>query len=137
MQKPPAHSPKEVSELLQIPSSTLRRYSVAFALYLSPQSPGKKRVYTDSDVVTLGKIKELARKFPLEKIGPLLQVVEVSPTPPDNSLMLIPAFKAMTKELETLRAVWASDHERLDRLEKIAEWAALPWWRRLFTPPPK
>lgn len=137
------YTPMQVSEMLKIPPSTLRRYAAFFAAYLSPQAPGKKRSYSDSDIVTLGKIKELSRKLPLAQIGPRLPVVEEQP-PPESSLALIPTIakelerldterQAVTKGLDELRAAFQADHERLERWQK---WAALPWWKRLFISPP-
>ena len=127
----------QTSEMLKIPPSSLRRYSSYFASYLSPQSPGRKRSYTDSDIVILGKIKELTRKLPLDQIGPRLPLVE-EPPPPENSLALIPGiareFERIDTGLSSLRASWEEDHKRL---EKITAWARLPWWRKLFTSPPE
>jgi hypothetical protein len=46
--------------------------------------------------------------------------------------------------LSELQAAWEADHARLEALEadrahldRLTAWAALPWWRRLFTPPPE
>jgi DNA-binding transcriptional MerR regulator len=137
------YTPMQVSEMLKIPPSTLRRYSSVFAAYLSPQLKSKKRSYTDGDIVTLQRIKELARKLPLDQVGPLLTVVEEQPAP-ESSLSLIPTINrelqrldtgqaGIVREIEELRAAFAADHSRLIDLEK---YLALPWWVRLFRRPP-
>jgi DNA-binding transcriptional MerR regulator len=143
-----SYSPMQVSEMLKIPPSSLRRYSVAFASYLSPQAPHKKRTYNDSDIATLKRIKDLARKFPLDQIGPRLSVVEAQPAEQTSALALIPEIAARFELLENDRQRTAQQvselSARLERLEassahaeRLRAWAALPWYRRLFTPPPE
>ena len=132
------YSPSQVSEMLGIPPSTLRRYSVLFAAFLSTQRKGKKRTYSDDDISTLKRIKELARKMPIDQVGPRLGVVDDQPTAPGSSLALIPEIAARFERLEADRQSTAKEVSELrERLDALAGWAALPWWKRLFNPPPK
>jgi DNA-binding transcriptional MerR regulator len=142
------YSPSQVSEMLKIPPSTLRRYAVLFAAHLSPQPPGKKRTYTDSDILIFQRVKDLSRKIAIDQIGPLLLVVEEQPAAPGNSLALVPEIAARFERLEADRQTTAQQvselSARLERLEadqaraaRLTSWAALSWWRRLVTPPPE
>ena len=72
-------SPGQISEMLKIPASTLRRYSVDFADVLSESASvsGRKRVYTDSDVLLLRKIRELSsQRLEPDEIRSRLQILE-------------------------------------------------------------
>ena len=142
------YSPNQVSDMLKIPASTLRRYSVLFAAHLSPQRQGKKRTYSEADILILQRIKDLSRKMPIDQIGPRLAVVEDQPTAPGSTLALIPEIAARFELLEADRQKTAKQVSELSarletleadraRFERLATWAALPWWRRLFTPPPE
>lgn len=141
-------SPKQVSDMLQIPPSTLRRYSVLFAAHLSPQKEGKKRVYTDQDITILKRIKDLSHKMPIDQIGPRLVIVDdPPPAPKEETSSLLPEIFARFDWLEADRQKTAKEISelttRLERLEadnahteRLKAWAALPWWQRLFIPPP-
>ena len=133
--------------MLKIPPSTLRHYAVLFADHLTPQQPGKKRTYTDSDILIFQRVKDLSRKMPISEIGPRLQLVEEQPAPQTSALALIPEIAQRFELLEADRQTTAKQVSELSarlekleadraRFERLASWAALPWWRRLFTPPP-
>ena len=141
------YQPHQVTDMLDIPPSTLRRLSVEFAALLS-KTPGRHRRYSERDIDTLRRIRAMTGQgMTLATIHEQLTIVETPPAAPpaENTLAIIPSIAAeftrldnysqsVGRELEALRASWKVDHERLER---FAEWAALPWWKRLFTPPPK
>ena len=137
------YTPAQVSEMLRIPPSTLRRYSVLFATHLSPQAPGRKRAYSESDIATLSKVKELIRKFPLEEISARLPVMDEPPAP-ESTLVLIPALAKELQRLDTERQALSSELTEMkasfqavnEKLEKLSAWLAQPWYKRLFSKPP-
>ena len=146
------YTPSQVSEMLDIPPSTLRRYAAVYSDHLSPQQPKKKRTYNDSDIMKLRRIKELSGHIPPEEIPAHLDrvstvLVEKPTAAASSSVMLLPEVYARFDRLEADHQHTLSEmHElsaRLERLEastaqseRLRAWAALPWWRRLFTPPP-
>lgn len=142
------YTPGQVSKMLDIAPSTLRRYAAVYSDHLSPQQPGHKRGYTDQDITTLRRIKDLVGHVPPDEIPARLAVVEdQQPAAISSGLALIPEIAARFDRLEADRQAAAQQISalsgRLERLEAITAqserlraWAALPWWRRLFTPPP-
>lgn len=130
--------------MLDIPPSTLRRLSHEFAAFLD-KTPGRHRRYSEQDINTLRQVRsKTGQGMTVEVIRLQLPIVEAQP-PAGDSLALVPTVAAelsrlenysrsILSELDTLRSAWKEDHVRLDRL---AAWVALPWWKRLFTPPPK
>lgn len=137
------YSPGEVSKLLDVPTSTLRRWSAHFAPYLSPSAQGKghKRVYTDDDLNLLTQIRDLtAKSVHLDKIPELLGQVIDQPgeVPEPVTALALPGvlreWRKITAQLEQLQATQQATQERLDRLEAYLK---LPWYRRIGKKPPE
>lgn len=153
-------TPGQVCEALDVPPSTLRRWAVRFADYLSPQPSGRgHRSYTVDDLNTFRKIKTLSGDgVLLSEIADRLNVVEA---PPDQSTDLITTegyTKMLTYAVDTLQAIQttiADQGKRLSQLESQAreqtqvtiehqddeikrwrEYGSLPWWKRIITKPP-
>lgn len=82
------YTPGYVSDFLNVPGSTLRRWAVRFEKYLNPQPPeaGRHRVYSAQDLETFRTIRDLTSK------GQSLKTIE-------NTLQVIPP------------GAFASDHE--------------------------
>ena len=68
-------TPKQVSETLNVPGSTIRRWALRFENVLSKQV-GKKRVYTLQDVDTFRKIRDYSKQGKsLDNIADKLKIV--------------------------------------------------------------
>lgn len=143
-------SPKQVSDLLNIPVSSLRRYAVDYADMLSASAAheGKKRRYTDNDVLTLRRIRVLvAQKKTPDEVRGLLQVVASLPpdeqvTPPADRALAV-AYPELLEQLEFIKSALASKDAqisellaRVNALEQAAqgehERQAMPWYKRFF-----
>lgn len=142
------YHPNQVSEMLSIPASSLRRLATEFRDMLSPQRSRHRR-YTESDIALLRKVRELTGQgMSLSEIRQALTIVSETPereATAESTLALVPGISAeldrldsgyhqVLSELEKLREAHASDRERLQALE---EWLTLPWWKRVFSTPPK
>ena len=144
------YTPAQVSEMLNIPPSTLRRLSSEFADMLSKQR-SRKRKYSESDIALLKRIREMTGEgVSLAEIRQALtiRIPESEPEPEptaDSTLALIPGIAGelarideshhrLTRELERLLTERQDDRQRLERLEA---WLSLPWWVRLFRSPPQ
>lgn len=142
------YTPGQVSEMLDIPVSSLRRLSAEFADFLT-KTKGRHRRYTEQDIDILRRVREGTQHGQtIAQIKQELAIVPESPADqdkPGDSLMMVPAIagelsrlddsdRVIMQQLQQLRADHESDHERLQRLEA---WLRLPWWKRLFTPPPQ
>ena len=108
-------TPGQVSELLEIPPSTLRRWASLFGEYLSEQANRYRRSYTAQDVATFEHIKELSSRGILLKDIPehLDNVVIADDQPAENTSALL-----ATKDAQQLRSVLAqlrSDQEDTDQ----------------------
>lgn len=135
------YSPKQVSEILKIPTSTIRRYSVDYAQHLSETAkPAKgKRFYTDGDVLLLKKIRELvtAKKSP-EDINRLLLVVDTgSQDGTPSALALLPDVAQAFEDIRALLNQERAEREQLaQRLSELEEWLGLPWYKKIGRKPP-
>jgi len=150
------YDPKTVSEMLDIPGSTLRRYSADYSDLLSENArlKGRKRRYTDSDVLILRKIRELTRSRKTQ--DEIRQVIQVTDFTKDegrgSALALIPEIASEFEFLHQVQANTKSQVEGLDErmgetesqlsslrayVRQVAEWESLSWWERRRTPKPK
>ena len=142
--------PKTVSEMLQVPASTLRRYAKDWGEFLSDSAriKGKKRRYTPEDITTLRRIRVLLGQHKnREEIAAALDVSLkiVDETPPETTALAF--MPELIEELEGFRSRFAQlegelESERLDnrelqeRVNRLEEWLLLPWWRRFGRKPP-
>lgn len=129
-------TPKQVSETLDIPPSTLRRYATRFESHLAPRK-GKKRMYTVSDLDTFRKIRDLsASGYGLDRIDEMLDVVE-TPQDKSNALVTIADF---AQSLEIAHGKMSQLLQRLDdqddRIEALENWIMTPWYKRVGKRPP-
>jgi DNA-binding transcriptional MerR regulator len=138
--------PKTVSGMLEIPSSTLRRYAQLYPEYFSETAKisSKKRRYSNQDVLILKKIKELTRsRKTTDEIRAALQIVQESPETTDqpenlNPNAIVPLIAQFTAEIEQLRITQAETqstveqlNQRIDQLEHQLAFSRLPWWKRI------
>ncbi len=146
-------TPGQLSDMLSLPPSTLRRYVKQFTEHLSEQATKKRgRRFTERDVAVLARARELIQqgRSP-EETAALLQVVEDESTSNESALALVPSIsKALTEALDTARALRSEVGDLSDQVEEVAraqgttddellklrEWLTQPWYRRLFGKPP-
>jgi DNA-binding transcriptional MerR regulator len=130
--------PKEVSEMLGVPVSTIRRYSVDFGHLLSEsaRAAGKKRFYTDQDVLILRQIRKYSsRRHTPAEIERLVQVVEPQPeTTTALALMptLIQKFEEIHQAMSDQRQELAELRDDMRRLRDELEDARQPWYKRII-----
>ena len=141
-------TPSQVSAMLEIPASSLRRYAVQFAPYLSRAgNQSRRRAYTQNDVLVFKRIRELTGQgVPLEEVASRLQIVENEP-PEKNALALVPEIAAEFQrlasqvarlpQLESQIAALAElvQSERTARLaleNELREYRDTPWYKRVF-----
>lgn len=129
-------TPAQVSETLGIPASTIRRWAVRFAPFLSEQ-PGKKRMYTIGDLDLFQQIRTLSSQgLSLDQISDSLKVRE----PDQVKGVELLAVGDFAQALESLFADNARLKETIDeqqkQIDQLIAWAALPWYRRIGKPAP-
>lgn len=136
------YSPGQVSEMLGLPPSTLRRYADSYREHLSEHARrrGKKRRYTDTDILILRKIRQLIaqRKTP-DEIAAAIQVVDKDASA-ESTLAMIPQiaqqFDDLRSQLSSLRQDQRAEMEaiqrRLDSLESIVTESRRSFWQRLW-----
>ena len=154
-----SYTPGDVSKLLGVPTSTLRRWAVRFEKALTPQAPeaGRHRVYSNSDLETFKQIRDLAAKgHSLRAIENILSVIpsgqskpEFTPNyepegepapdsePSQNSALMV---LAVSRELGThnaqIQALQDQINKQNERLSALTEFMALPWYKRIGKRPP-
>lgn len=150
------YTPEQASDMLKIPPSTLRRYAAQYSAHLSEHATKQRsRRYTEQDIATLARVRELLSegKSP-EQANSLLAVMSTEQPSPDTTLTLIPSIsQALTEALDTARLLRSqvselSEHqsaqdERISDAErKLSEMASkleqltleqqTPWYRKIL-----
>lgn len=138
-------SPKAASELLNIPTSTIRRYAKTFKKYLSPEAQKRRRVYTDQDLAILSQIRDLSNKgFSLADIPEYLDnTIDIGDTPQPRRALTLPGVTEAIDEIrsqfeqyqdsqdnrfdEIQKSIDALEAERLEREERDRR----PWWKKI------
>src|SRR3990172_3813398 len=126
-------TPGQVSEMLDIPASSLRRYATIFAQFLDQGARRRKRLYTDQDILTLRRVRDFAAHgLTTGQIAQRLEVVEVDQ--PNNALALLPN---VLREFEILHSMQSDQDQRIEQLRSEIEQLReeirqqrRPWWRR-------
>ena len=158
---PPTYTPKNITKLLGIPPSTLRRYAVLFGDYISPQRPNtRRRSYTPGDLAIFAKIKDLSDAGIgiddiREQLGPPGNIIDIEQPPEEitEDDVKALALPGILKQIETFRdrfeqqqeqiaALMARDEnhqtemkrlqDQVDQLAGQLEEAKRPWYKRIF-----
>ncbi|MCH8094099.1 MAG: MerR family transcriptional regulator [Chloroflexi bacterium] len=142
-------TPGQVSDMLEIPPSTLRRYVKDLPKHLSKTATKKRgRRFTELDIATLARARELLQQGRKpEETNKLLAVVgqEDPDAQPDSALALVPsisqALSEVQEQAQALRSILENvadnQNEANSRLEALEAWARAPSYRRIFGPPPE
>jgi len=148
-----SYTPGYISDFLNVPGSTLRRWAVRFEKYLSPQPPeaGRHRVYSAQDLETFRTIRDLTAKGQgLKTIETVLQTLPpgafasdqepASPKQdqaaqgepgPGSALMVMGFSRELGNHDAQLKALQDQINLQNDRLAALTEFLALPWYKRL------
>jgi len=142
-------TPGQVSDMLEVPPSTLRRYVKDYPEHLSKTATKKRgRRYTEADIATLARAREMLQqgRSP-DEVGSLLAVVgqDDPEAEPDSVLNLVPsisqALSEVQEQAQALRSILetVADNQNVaeHRLEALEAWSREPWYRRLFASPPE
>ncbi len=132
-------TPSQVSEILKVPSSTVRRWAARFEPFLAPRL-GKKRSYTSEDLDTFARIQAyLKQGFSLNNIDMLLPVMEPVPEAGTSLLSLTECAKTirtLDDMLQEMAVINADQDVRIARLESHLDWYTTPWYKRMGRKPP-
>lgn len=133
------YTPGEVSTMLSIPPSTLRRYVATFGEYLTPEARKKRgRNFTEEDINVIAQIRDLASQgIPLESIGP--QIAQTFEHIPDSqeipSTTALALFNSLSDQMsgisQELDQILEEQQRLKDRIEQLEE-EARPWYKRIF-----
>lgn len=131
-------TPGQIATALNVSPATVRRWSARFARHLSPQKPYHKRTYTPDDLAVLSRVRDMsATGSPLDQIDSALNVSAQSA---DTSTALI-SLADFAQSLQFARESVASLQNQIDKqnaqIKVIADWFALPFYKRLFAKPPR
>jgi DNA-binding transcriptional MerR regulator len=136
-------TPGQVSSSLNVSTATVRRWSNRFARHLSPQTPNRKRTYTPDDLAILARVRDMSEKgSSLDQVDTALSMVA-----PDPSTALL-SLSDFAKSLLSARDAVAMLKIQLDQqnaqiqiqnaqIRAIADWLAMPSFKRLFVKPPR
>ena len=132
------YTPGETSELLNIPSSTIRRYVQTFSPYLSTSAQKKKsRMFSDEDIATLSRVRDLAADGILMRdiAAQLEQVVDKDQPeeePPTSTIVIFQQrFAAYDAELDQMKQEQKAMQDQIAQLRAELDTARLPWYKKL------
>ena len=131
----------EVSKLLGIPSSSLRRYVSEFSEYLSREANRRRgRRFTEHDVEIIATIRGLTQEGKkLEDIGPLLTDVITKPSTdgdvdePETSSTLTLIYNRLEQTSAVITQLQQQNASYEERI-RILEEKNRPFWERLRRP---
>ncbi len=130
-------TPKQASQSLTIPASTLRRWSKEFSDHLSPHKPGDHRSYTTSDIATLRAIRDhLDQGLRYEEIHQELDLIEQAPDKSTALLLIEDYTQALEDAQAFMQALKLKFDDQEKRIEALEAWINLPPYKRIFTKPP-
>ena len=133
-------TPKQICETLEISPTTLRRWANQYLTLVN--QPGQHRTYTPEDLTTLQNVKTLlanglTRNAIKSRLAVLDQPEPTTDPQQSTALLALPEFQMA---MENARATIASMQTEIGELQhwktEFNKWASLPWWKRIFTPPP-
>ena len=124
-------TPKQVSESLNVPSSTIRRWAVRFEDVLSKQE-SKKRMYTMEDLDTFRKIRDYSKQGKsLDNIADKLKIVSSKVNQeqkPETGLILHPELVSFMQNIAEQNVALQL---QVDQLQAQVDWLMLPWWKKI------
>lgn len=142
------YTPRQVSEMLGVPESTLRRWAVMFRAQLSDQKGRKQRLYLDQDIYVFSQVKDLAsQNIPLSEIGSRIVITGDTAGEANSALLLIPTISARFEQLEannraafeqldrqaaTIEQLTNQIEQLSSQLEEIKDKNKSTWLYRLF-----
>jgi len=131
-------TPKQASETLTIPASTLRRWSKEFSEHLSAHEAGKHREYSTSDLDTLREIRDhLDDGLNYADVHKRLNAIE-QPSSESKALLLIEDYTRMLEEHHATIQALTSDIEDLKKWkDEMQEYNHLTFIKRIFKRPPQ
>jgi DNA-binding transcriptional MerR regulator len=132
-------TPKQVSESLNVPSSTIRRWAVRFEDVLSKQE-SKKRMYTMEDLDTFRKIRDYSKQGKsLDNIADKLKIVASKvdqEQKPETGLILHPELVSFMQNIAEQNVALQLQLDKMkaqqDKQNELIAWLMLPWRKRLF-----
>ncbi len=131
-------TPGQIAESLQVSTATVRRWSARFASFLSPHTPGKKRSYTDSDLAILSRIRDMTKNgMTMDLIAEQLPLMD-QPVDPSTALITLTDFaRSLHSALDQVAIMTVKMDKQTAWINQVNAWFDLPWYKRLFTKPPK
>jgi DNA-binding transcriptional MerR regulator len=128
-------TPKQVSESLNVPSSTIRRWAVRFEDVLSKQE-SKKRMYTMEDLDTFRKIRDYSKQGKsLDNIADKLKIVASKvdqEQKPETGLILHPELVSFMQNIaEQNVALQLQANKLQEQVDQLTAWISLPWYKRI------
>ena len=128
-------TPKQVSESLNVPSSTIRRWAVRFEDVLSKQD-SKKRMYTMEDLDTFRKIRDYSKQGKsLDNIADKLKIVSSKVDQEQNTetgLILHPELVRFMQNIAEQNVSLQLQTDKLqEQVDQLTAWISLPWYKRI------
>ena len=133
-------TPKQVSESLNVPSSTIRRWAARFEDVLSKQD-SKKRMYTMEDLDTFRKIRDYSKQGKsLDNIADKLKIVSSKvdqEQKPETGLILYPELVRFMQDIAEQNVALQLQADKLqEQIDQLSAWVSLPWYKRIGKPAP-
>jgi len=130
-------TPGIAAELLNMPSSSLRRYVNLYAPFLSPAARKRPRTYNQADLTTIARVKELLSQGILVKdVSSILESEQgkiLDQDQPETTALTLPGLVLQLSEMQEMLDNQAA---QLDRLQARLDWLETPFFKRIGKKPP-
>ena len=131
-------TPGIAAELLNMPSSSLRRYVVLYRDFLSPAARKRPRSYNQADLTTIARVKELLSQGILVKDVPsVLESEQGQILDQDQNESTALTLPGLILQLQDMQAAFDNQAAQLDQLQNRITWLELPFYRRIGKKPPE
>lgn len=127
-------TPKQVSETLTVPTSTLRRWSKRFSKHLTPHEPNTHRTYNTSDLETLREIRDLLDTgLTYDEIEPKLDIIK----PKETALLNLAEYNQVLEQARaSIQKLQSQIDTQAQKIEKLEKYLNQPFYKKIFTKPP-
>lgn len=128
-------SPGEVSDMLDVPTSTLRRWARQFTPFLSGGARKRRRRYSQKDLTIFARIRDFAaQNMSMDDIaGELEGIIDQISEEPDQTALTLPG---LLNRLEDFAQHQKDQDDRIselqERIDRLERERAMLWYKRIF-----
>ena len=131
------YTPSQIAQMLDIAGSTLRRYAALFGEYLSSGARQRRRIYSEGDLETLIRVRELLADGTLIKDIPPKLELELDKVIDQEQESTALALPGLIIQLKDMQEIFDRQASQIDQLQKRLDWIEQPFYKKIGRTPPE